>query len=76
MTVTTAVKFPPFGLVEKVTVKVVAVAAVTVPTAPLLKTTVLLPTVVLNPNPRIVIVVAVEVMAAVLIVTVGITEAT
>ena len=73
---TTAVKFPALGLVEKVTVKVVAVAAVTVPTAPLLKTTVLLPTVVLNPNPRIVIVVAVEVMAAVLIVTVGITEAT
>ena len=73
---TTAVKFPALGLVEKVTVKVVAVAAVTVPTAPLLKTTVLLPTVVLNPNPRIVIVVAVEVMAAVLIVTVGIREAT
>ena len=73
---TTAVKFPALGLVEKVTVKVVAVEAVTVPIAPLLKTTVLLPTVVLNPNPRIVIVVAVEVMAAVLIVTVGITEAT
>ena len=73
---TTAVKFPALGLVEKVTVKVVAVEAVTVPTAPLLKTTVLLPAVVLNPNPRIVIVVAVEVMAAVLVVTVGITEAT
>ena len=73
---TTAVKFPALGLVEKVTVKVVAVEAVTVPIAPLLKTTVLLPTVVLNPNPRIVIVVAVEVMAAVLIVTVGIREAT
>ena len=73
---TTAVKFPALGLVEKVTVKVVAVEAVTVPIAPLLKTTVLLPTVVLNPNPRIVIVVAVEAIAAVLIVTVGITEAT
>ena len=72
----TAVKFPALGLVEKVTVKVVAVEAVTVPIAPLLKTTVLLPTVVLNPNPRIVIVVAVEAIAAVLIVTVGITEAT
>lgn len=63
-------------MVEKVTVKVVAVAAVTVPTAPLLNTTVLLPAVVLNPNPRIVMVVAAEVMAAVLTVTEGITVAT
>lgn len=40
--VTIAVKLPgPVGLVENVTVRVVAVAAVTVPTAPLLKTTVL-----------------------------------
>ena len=73
---TIAVKFPPFGRVEKVTVKVVAVAAVTVPTAPLLKITVLLPTVVLNPNPRIVIVVAFEAIEVVLGVTAGIREAT
>ena len=50
--------------------------AVTVPTAPLLNTTVLLPAVVLNPNPRIVMVVAAEAMAAVLTVTAGITAAT
>ena len=41
--VTTAVRLPALvGLVEKVTVSAVAVAAVTVPTAPLLKTTLLL----------------------------------
>ncbi len=73
---TTAVRFPALGLVENVTVKVVAVAAVTVPTAPLLNTTVLLPAVVLNPKPRIVMVMAVEEMAAVLTVTEGITAAT
>lgn len=39
--VTTAVKLPAvFGFVVKVTVRAVAVAAVTEPTAPLLKTTV------------------------------------
>ena len=76
MVVTTAVRLPALGLVEKVTVKVVAVAAVTVPTAPLLNTTVLLPAVVLNPNPRIVTVVAVDVIPVVLVVTEGITVAT
>ena len=44
--VTTAVRLPAVvGLVENVTVSEVAVAAVTVPTAPSLKTTVLLPAV-------------------------------
>lgn len=57
--VTTAVKSPTeVGLVPKVTVRVVAVAAVTVPTAPLLKTTVLLARVVLNPKPRMIMVFA------------------
>ena len=39
---TTAVRLPAVGAVENVTVSEVVVAAVTVPTAPLLKTTVLL----------------------------------
>jgi hypothetical protein len=47
--VTIAVKLPAAGLVEKVTVSAVAVAAVTVPTAPLLNVTKLLPGVVLKP---------------------------
>ena len=46
------------GLVEKLTVSEVAVAEVTVPTAPLLKTTVLLPGVVSKPKPAMVSVVA------------------
>jgi hypothetical protein len=58
------------------TVNCVAVAAVTIPTAPLLNTTVLFPGVVLNPNPRIVRVVVDKVIAAVLEVTEGITFAT
>ena len=50
--VTTAVRLPAAaGLVENVTVNDVAVAAVTVPTAPSLKTTVLLLAIVSNPNP-------------------------
>ena len=45
-------RFPTdVGLVENVTVSEVAVAAVTVPTAPLLKTTVLFTAVVLKPYP-------------------------
>lgn len=56
MTVTTAVKLPATtGLVENVTVKDVAVAAVTVPT-PLLKITVLRARTVSKPEPAIVIV--------------------
>lgn len=58
------------------TVNWVAVAAVTFPTAPLLKTTLLLPTVPLKPKPRIVIVVVDPVIAVVLDVTDGITVAT
>lgn len=54
--VTTAVKSPAVaGRVEKVIVSAVSVAAVTVPTAPLLKTTVLFAAVVSKPNPSIVI---------------------
>ncbi len=56
-----AVSDPAFtGLVEKVTTRLVAVADVTVPTAPLLNTTVLLPAVGLKPNPLMVIVLASE----------------
>lgn len=59
--VMTAVSEPVLtGRVEKVTTKLVAVAEVTVPTAPLLKTTVLLPAVGLNPKPLMVMVVAVR----------------
>lgn len=72
---TDAVKAPAPGLVEKVTVSAVAVAAVTVPTAPLLNVTVLLPGVVLNPKPLMVIVVADNKRLAVEDVTVGPTAA-
>jgi hypothetical protein len=74
--VTTAVKFPAMGFVEKVTVSAVAVAAVTVPTAPLLNTTVLLPGVVLKPEPLIVIVLALAAKLVVATVTTGFKEAT
>lgn len=50
--VTTAVRLPTeVGLVVKVTSSVVALDAVTVPTAPLLKTTELLPAVASKPKP-------------------------
>ena len=75
--VTTAVRFPTdVGLVEKVTNNDVAVAVVTVPTAPLLKTTVLLAAVVLKPKPLIVIVFASTDALAVAMDTVGFTVAT
>lgn len=74
--VTTAVKTPAIGVVEKVTVSDVAVDAVTVPTAPLLNTTVLLPGVVLNPAPLIVTVAAVEDNVDVTRVTAGLIVAT
>lgn len=75
--VTTAVSCPAvLGLVENVTVSSVAVAAVTVPTAPLLKTTMLSPGVVLKPNPLIVIVSALAARSSVLLVTTGTTVAT
>ena len=53
------VKLPAaFGPFDSETVNAVAVAAVTVPIAPLLNTTVLLPAVVSKPSPLIVNVVA------------------
>jgi hypothetical protein len=67
--VTTAVMLPVLvGSVEKVTVNWVAVALVTVPTAPLLKVTVLLAAVVENPVPAMVKVVAVGALIARLLV--------
>ena len=75
--VTIAVRLPAaLGVGEKLTVSVVAVAAVTVPTAPLLNTTVLLPATVANPKPLIVTVVALIARLAVLLVTTGVTAAT
>ena len=75
--VTIAVKLPAVaGLVENVTVKDVAVAAVTVPTAPLLNTTVFCDAVVLKARPLIVTVLAFAVSPDVLTVTDGTTEAT
>jgi hypothetical protein len=70
--VTVAVRLPTdAGLVENVTVRTVAVAVVTVPTAPLLSVTVLLAAVVLNPSPLIVMVEAFAARFVVLAVTTG-----
>ncbi len=75
--VTTAVSSPAdVGLVENVTVSEVAVAAVTVPAAPLLNTTLLLAAVALNPNPLMVTVLALAARFDVLVVTTGTTFAT
>lgn len=76
--VTIAVRLPAAeGRVEKVTVSEVAVATVTVPTAPLLSTTVLFAGVVSKPNPAIATVVALAASKlAAFIVTTGITVAT
>lgn len=69
---TVAVRLPTeAGFVEKVTVRTVAVAVVTVPTAPLLSVTVLLAAVVLKPSPLIVMVAAFAARFAVLAVTTG-----
>jgi hypothetical protein len=76
LVVTVAVRAPAVGLVEKVTVRAVAVAAETVPTAPLLKTTVLLPGVVLKPEPLIVTVLDVAATNSALAVMAGATLAT
>lgn len=62
-------------MVEKVTVNEVAVAVVTVPTAPLLNVTVLSPAVVLNPKPLMVMVSASAARFEELLVTTGITVA-
>lgn len=56
--VTIAVRLPAAGLVVKETVKAVDVAFVTLPTAPLLRTTVLFEAVVSNPSPLMMIVAA------------------
>ena len=75
--VTMAVRLPAAaGLVENVTVRDVAVAAVTVPTAPLLNTTVFCAAVVLKARPVIVIVLAFAARPDVLAVTDGTTDAT
>jgi hypothetical protein len=72
-----AVSVPMFnGFVENVMVNEVAVAAVTVPTAPLLNTTVLLAAVVLNPKPLMTIVLALRARSAMLAVMTGRTVAT
>ena len=78
LVVTMAVKLPAeVGAVVRFTVSVVAVAALTVPTAPLLKTTVLLAAVVENPLPVIVILLAFAARRAVVfVVTTGRTRAT
>ena len=75
--VTTAVRLPAAaGLKEKVTVRVVVVAAVTVPTAPLSRVTELLAGVGSKPKPLITNVDALTATFAVLAVTTGITVAT
>ena len=75
--VTIAVKLPAnTGNVEKVTISSVAVAEVTVPTALLLKTTVLFAAAGSNPNPLMVTVVESAARLAVLVVTTGLTVAT
>lgn len=77
LAVTIAVKAPAVvGFVEKVTVSRFAVAVETVPTAPLLKTTVLFPAVISKPKPLMVAVVAFAATLDVLLVTTGITVAT
>ena len=77
LVVTTAVRLPRAeGLVPNVTVSDVAVAAVTVPVAPSLKVTRLLPAVVLKPEPLIVTVLALMPRFVVLLVTAGTTVAT
>lgn len=75
--VMTEVKLPAMaGRVERVTISVVGVAEVTVPTALLLKVTTLSVAVVSKPKPAIVTVVALAARFAVLRVTTGMTLAT
>jgi len=71
LVVTIAVKLPAAGRVENVTVNAVAVALVTVPTAPLLNTTLLFNAVVSNPVPAMVTVVKFAAKSDVFKVTVG-----
>ncbi len=75
--VTTAVKFPTVvGLTDKVTVNAVDVALVTVPTAPLLKTTVFCSSTVSKPTPPMTMVLELIPRAVELDVTAGLTVAT
>lgn len=77
MVVTTAVKFPTaVGLVPNVTVSEVAVAAMTVPIAPLLKTTVLLAAIGSNANPPIARLEELMAIGVALFETDGVTRAT
>lgn len=77
LVVTTAVRLPAVvGEVVSVIVKEVAVAAVTVPSASLLNSTSLLAAIGSNPNPEIVIVVALAARLALLADTTGIIVAT
>lgn len=77
LVVTTAVRLSAVvGLVDSVTVRDVAVAVVTVPAAPLLKTTVFRLATGSNPRPLMVKVVALAARFEVLLVTTGITLAT
>lgn len=74
---TCAVKLPAAsGFVEKLTFSVVAVAEVTVPTAPLLNVTVLPDDVVLKPKPLMTMLEAFAARLAVLLVMTGMTFAT
>src|SRR5262249_39717707 len=77
LVVTLAVKLPALvGLVEKGTVSDVALAVETVPIAPSLKATVLLPAVLEKPKPLMMICVALAARLLVFIVTTGVTVAT
>ena len=77
LVVTTAVKLPAeAGLVEKVIVSSVAVAAVTVPTAPSLKVTVLLAATISKPKPAIDRVVKFAAKLELELVTIGMADAT
>ena len=76
LVVTVAVRLPADGLTENATVRAVAVAAVTSPTAPLLKVTELLSAVVEKPIPSIVMVESLGERLDVLWVTIGETVAT
>ena len=78
MVVTWAVRLPAAGFLPsaKVTVSNVEVAAVTKPSAPLLKTTVLLASVVSKPNPAMVTVLTLAFMLVVMLVMIGLTVPT
>ena len=76
LVVTTAVRLPAVARVENETVNAVAVADVTVPTAPLLKTTVLFAATVSNRVPAMTTELAVNARLVVAAVTVGRTPPT